>query len=46
LYAEKRDSIMTSALDNKKQMLFQQWYEKLRADADVQDFRYQLPGEY
>ena len=45
-YAEKRDSIMTSALDNKKQMLFQQWYEKLRADADVQDFRYQLPGEY
>jgi parvulin-like peptidyl-prolyl isomerase len=45
-YVEKRDSIMSSALENKKQMLFQQWYEKLRADADVQDYRYQLPGEY
>lgn len=46
LYADKRDSIMTSALDNKKQLLFQQWYEKLRADAAVEDFRYQLPGEF
>ena len=46
LYVEKRDSIMTTALDNKKQMQFQQWYEKLRADAEVEDYRYQLPGEY
>lgn len=46
LYVEKRDSIMTSALDNKKQMLFQQWYERQRADADIEDFRYQIPGEY
>lgn len=46
LYVEKRDSIMTSALDNKKQIFFQQWYEKLRADAEVEDYRYQLPGEF
>ena len=45
LYVEKRDSIMTTALENKKQMLFQSWYEKQRADADVEDFRYQIPGE-
>lgn len=45
LYADKRDSIMTTALENKKQMHFQQWYEKLRADANVEDFRYQIPGE-
>lgn len=46
LYVEKRDSIMTTALENKKQIYFQQWYEKLRADAEVEDYRYQLPGEY
>lgn len=46
LYVDKRDSIMTTALENKKQTQFQQWYEKLRADADIEDFRYQLPGEY
>lgn len=45
LYVEKRDSIMTTALDNKKQMLFQAWYEKQRAEAEVEDFRYQMPGE-
>ncbi len=45
LYAEKRDSIMTTAIENKKQMLFQQWYEKQRASADIEDFRYQIPGE-
>lgn len=46
LYVEKRDSIMTAALDNKKQLLFQQWYEKLRAEAEIEDYRYQLPGEF
>jgi peptidyl-prolyl cis-trans isomerase D len=45
LYIDKRDSIMTTALENKKQMHFQQWYEKMRAEADVEDFRYQIPGE-
>jgi len=45
LYVEKRDSIMTTALENKKQMHFQQWYEKTRAEAEVEDFRYQIPGE-
>jgi peptidyl-prolyl cis-trans isomerase D len=45
LYIDKRDSIMTTALENKKQMHFQAWYEKMRAEADVEDFRYQIPGE-
>ena len=44
IYVEKRDSIMTTALENKKQLLFQAWYEKQRADAEVEDFRYQIPG--
>lgn len=45
LYVEKRDSIMTTALENKRQLLFQQWYEKQRADANVEDFRYQVEGQ-
>lgn len=46
LYAEKRDSIMTTALENKKSILFQQWFDKVRAEADVKDYRYQIPGTY
>ncbi|MEW5700934.1 MAG: peptidylprolyl isomerase [Candidatus Zixiibacteriota bacterium] len=46
IYAEKRDSIMTATLQSKQQMAFNGWYTQLRRDADVKDFRYQIPGEY
>ena len=45
-FVEKRDSIMTAAFEGQKQLDFNDWYAKLRASADVEDFRYQIPGEY
>jgi parvulin-like peptidyl-prolyl isomerase len=44
-FVEKRDSIMTAAFEGQKQLDFNDWYAKLRAATDVQDFRYQIPGE-
>ncbi|MEW5875583.1 MAG: peptidylprolyl isomerase [Candidatus Zixiibacteriota bacterium] len=42
-YAQKRDSIMNAAVDGKVQMVYNNWYTELRQEADVKDFRYQLP---
>jgi peptidyl-prolyl cis-trans isomerase D len=45
-FAEKRDSIATAAMDGKRQMVYNNWFSELRANADVKDYRYQAGGEY
>jgi peptidyl-prolyl cis-trans isomerase D len=42
-YAQKRDSIMNAAVDGKVQMVYNNWFTELRQDADIKDYRYQLP---
>ena len=42
-YAQKRDSIMNAAVNGKVQLVYNNWCTELRQDADVKDFRYQLP---
>jgi len=46
VYAEKRDSIMTTTMQGKQQMAFNNWYAQLRRQSDIRDYRYQIPGEY
>ncbi len=46
LFAEKRDSIMTSALENKKQIIYNNWYGDLEKKSSVKDYRYQTGGLY
>ena len=46
LFADKRDSITTATMDGKRQMVYNNWFMELRANADIRDYRYQMPGEY
>jgi peptidyl-prolyl cis-trans isomerase D len=45
-YADKRDSLMTATMQGKQQMVFNNWFAQLKRDADIKDYRYQIPGEY
>ncbi|MBI5866965.1 MAG: peptidylprolyl isomerase [candidate division Zixibacteria bacterium] len=40
-YTQKRDSIMTAALDGKRQMIYNNWYNDLLKKSDIKDYRYQ-----
>ena len=44
-WAEKRDSISTAALGMKRQQTFNSWFAQVRENADVKDYRYQLPTD-
>lgn len=46
LFSEKRDSIMTAALDGKKQMIYSNWYSDLLKQSNVKDYRYQTGEVY
>jgi parvulin-like peptidyl-prolyl isomerase len=46
LFAEKRDSIHTATMEGKRQMVYNNWFNELRANADIRDYRYQVPGGY
>lgn len=42
-YAQKRDSIMNAAVDGKVQLVYNNWYTELIQNADIKDYRYQVP---
>ncbi|MBD3297589.1 MAG: hypothetical protein GF341_02960 [candidate division Zixibacteria bacterium] len=44
LYADKRDSIFNATITAKRQLVYNNWFNNMREDAEVQDFRYQLQG--
>lgn len=46
LFAEKRDSIRTATMDGKRQLVYNNWFQALRSNADIKDYRYQMPGEF
>ena len=43
-YADKRDSIMTAASGGKEQLIYNNWFSQLMQNADIKDYRYQMPG--
>ena len=46
LFTEKRDSIMTAALDGKRQLIYNNWYNDLLKVSDIKDYRYQSGEVY
>ncbi len=46
MYAEKRDSLYQAILGGKQNQVYQIWYDELYSNAEVKDFRYQLPEDY
>ena len=46
LFTEKRDSIMTVALEGKRQLIYNNWYNDLLKASDVKDYRYQSGEVY
>ncbi len=46
MYAEKRDSLYQAVLGGKQNQVYQVWYDDLYSEANVKDFRYQLPEGY
>ncbi len=46
LYADKRDSIFNATMGAKQQLVYNNWFNNLRQNAEVQDFRYQLQGAF
>ena len=45
-FTEKRDSIMTAALDGKQQAMYNNWYNDLLKKSEIKDFRYQVGEVY
>lgn len=45
-YADKRDSIMTAATNGKQQLIYNNWFTQLVNNADIKDYRYQMPGGF
>jgi len=43
MYAEKRDSLFQAIRGGKENQVFQIWYDDLYSNAEVEDFRYQVP---
>lgn len=45
-FAEKRDSIRTAVMDGKRQLVYNNWFQELRKNADIKDYRYQMGDAY
>lgn len=45
-FTEKRDSITMAALDGKRQMIYNNWYNDLLKKSEIRDFRYQVGEVY
>jgi peptidyl-prolyl cis-trans isomerase D len=46
LFTERRDSIMTAALDGKRELIYNNWYSDLLKESNVKDYRYQTGEVY
>ncbi|GAB4323724.1 MAG: peptidylprolyl isomerase [Candidatus Zixiibacteriota bacterium] len=46
LYADKRDSIFNATMGAKQQLVYNNWFTNMRQNAEVNDFRYQMPGAF
>jgi len=46
VYSTQRDSLYGVVLNNKRNLIYQKWFDKLYKQANVEDFRYQIMGGY